>query len=52
MVKEEYLEDYESLVNYVAYEYAKRYRMIDIQDIKQELWLWFLSRHNKLKDLY
>ena len=52
MVKEEYLEDYESLVNYVAYEYAKRYRMIDIQDIKQELWLWFLSRPNKLKDWY
>jgi RNA polymerase sigma factor (sigma-70 family) len=52
MVEEKYLEDYNSLVGYVAYEYAKRYRMVDVQDIRQELWLWFLSRPNKLKDWY
>jgi len=52
MVKEQYLEDYNSLVGYIAYEYAKRYRMVDVQDIRQELWLWFFSRPNKLKDWY
>jgi RNA polymerase sigma factor (sigma-70 family) len=51
-MKQHYLEDYEVLVNIISSEYAKRYRMIDRDDISQELWLWFAQRPNKLRDWY
>jgi RNA polymerase sigma factor (sigma-70 family) len=47
-----YILDYSTIVSIISYEYSKRYRMIDRQDISQELWLWFASRPNKLKDWY
>jgi RNA polymerase sigma factor (sigma-70 family) len=51
-MKHNYIEDYESLVSYISNEYAKRYRMVDRQDIRQELWLWFATRPQKVKDWY
>jgi len=51
-MRQDYLKDYDSLVNFLSNEYAKRYRMVDRDDIKQELWLWFISRPNKVKDWY
>ena len=47
-----YIKDYSIIVSLISYEYSKRYRMIDRQDISQELWLWFASRPNKLRDWY
>jgi RNA polymerase sigma factor (sigma-70 family) len=47
-----YIKDYSTIVNLISYEYSKRYRMIDRQDISQELWLWFATRPNKLRDWY
>ena len=41
---------YESLVHALAYEYAKRYPMVETQDIAQTLWLWFVSHPNKLEE--
>lgn len=51
-MRPDYVKDYDSLVNIVSSEYSKRYRMVDRDDIKQELWLWFASRPNKLRDWY
>lgn len=51
-MKNNYIKDYESLVGYISNEYAKRYRMIDRDDIKQELWFWFASRPHKVNDWY
>jgi len=47
-----YIKDYSTIVSLISYEYSKRYRMIDRQDISQELWLWFATRPNKLRDWY
>lgn len=45
-----YLDNYGGLVSYISNEYAKRYRMLDADDIKQELWVWFMTHVNKLND--
>lgn len=47
-----YILDYTAIVKLISYEYSQRYRMIDKDDISQELWLWFASRPNKVKDWY
>lgn len=51
-MKYNYIQDYNSLVGYISSEYSKRYRMIDRDDIRQELWLWFATRPNKVKEWY
>jgi DNA-directed RNA polymerase specialized sigma24 family protein len=38
---------YNPMVNQIAAEYGKKYSMVDRQDIKQELWLWFLEHPRK-----
>lgn len=43
------IERYENLVSYIAYEFSRKYRMLEVSDIRQELWLWFLEHPNKLK---
>jgi len=48
MVKR-YIEDYEGVVASIAYEFSRKYRMVDINDLRQELWVWFLSHPNKVK---
>lgn len=42
-------ERYEGLVGAIAYEFSRRYHMIESADIRQELWLWFLTHPNKVK---
>lgn len=51
MVKldESILEDYDYLVARVASDYARKYRMVSRDDIKQELWLWFYEHPAKVK---
>jgi RNA polymerase sigma factor (sigma-70 family) len=45
-----YLDNYGGLVSYIANDYSKRYKMLDIDDIKQELWVWFITHTNKLNE--
>jgi len=42
-------EKYEGLVGAIAYEFSRKYHMCDADDIRQELWLWFLTHPNKVK---
>jgi RNA polymerase sigma factor (sigma-70 family) len=43
------IENYENLVAHVAYEFSRKFHMCDAQDIRQELWVWFLEHPNKVK---
>lgn len=47
-----YLRDYKVLVSSISYDFSKRYRMVEREDISQELWLWFAQRPNKVHDWY
>lgn len=42
-------EKYEGLVGSIAYEFSRKYYMVDAADIRQELWVWFLEHPNKVK---
>jgi len=48
MVKR-FIEDYEGVVGSIAYEFSRKYRMVDVDDLRQELWVWFLTHPNKVK---
>lgn len=41
--------DYENLVGAIAYEFSRKYHMVSAEDIRQELWVWFLEHPNKVK---
>lgn len=43
------IEDYENLVGAIAYEFSRKYHMVQAEDIRQELWVWFLEHPNKVK---
>lgn len=42
-------EKYENLVAMIAYEFSRKFHMCDADDIRQELWIWFLEHPNKVK---
>ena len=54
MVTEKLTEDmvnkYKHIVTRVSYDYAKRYGMLDREDIAQECWLWFLEHPSKTQE--
>jgi RNA polymerase sigma factor (sigma-70 family) len=39
---------YENMVGTIAYEYSRKFHMCDADDIRQELWIWFLEHPNKV----
>lgn len=43
------IEKYEGLVGGIAYEFSRKYHMVEVADLRQELWLWFLTHPKKLK---
>lgn len=43
------VEEYSGLVASIAYEYARKFHMVEADDIRQELWIWFLTHPNKVK---
>lgn len=43
------IEDYDGVVSSIAYEYTRKYRMVEIDDLRQELWVWFLTHPKKVK---
>jgi RNA polymerase sigma factor (sigma-70 family) len=40
---------YENMVSAIAYEFSRKFHMCDTDDIRQELWVWFLEHPNKVK---
>lgn len=42
-------EHYEGMVGAIAYEFSRKFHMCDADDIRQELWVWFLEHPNKVK---
>ena len=42
-------EQYENMVGSIAYEFSRKFHMCDADDIRQELWIWFLEHPNKVK---
>jgi hypothetical protein len=45
-----YIEDYNNLVQTLATEYARKYTMVERNDIAQELWVWFVVHPRKYKE--
>lgn len=41
---------YRNMVKQIAAEYAKKYKMVEREDIEQQLWLWFASHPNKVTE--
>ena len=39
---------YENMVASIAYEFSRKFHMCDADDIRQELWVWFLEHPNKV----
>ena len=42
-----YVEEYTDTVQQLSAEYARRYGMLERDDIRQELWLWFVAHPRK-----
>ncbi len=42
------IEKYDQLVAHVAYEFGRKFQMVEANDIRQELWVWFLEHPNKV----
>jgi RNA polymerase sigma factor (sigma-70 family) len=40
---------YDNMVAAIAYEFSRKFHMCDSDDIRQELWVWFLEHPNKVK---
>ena len=49
-IPESIYEDYGYLVHRIAYIYAKKFNGVDVNDIRQELWLWFASHPNNINN--
>jgi hypothetical protein len=45
-----YISEYNDLVQQLASEYARRYSMLELDDIGQELWVWFVGHPRKYKE--
>lgn len=44
----DYIIEYTDMVNQVTSEYAKKYPMVDRDDIRQQIWLWFVEHPRNL----
>jgi hypothetical protein len=45
-----YIVEYNDMVKLLAAEYARKYSMLDQDDIAQELWVWFVAHPRKYKE--
>lgn len=45
-----YIDEYNSMVQTLASEYANKYAMLERDDIGQELWVWFVGHPRKYKE--
>jgi len=46
-VTEAWIQEYDLLVSTLAMEYSKKYSIVETADIKQILWMWFVTHPNK-----
>jgi DNA-directed RNA polymerase specialized sigma24 family protein len=49
-MNQEWVQEYSLLVSSLASEYHKRYSMLDPDDIRQTLWMWFVTHPIKYKE--
>lgn len=49
-ITDEVYEDYRPLVKLISYQLKRQFQKVDVQDIEQELWLWFMKHPNKLAE--
>jgi hypothetical protein len=49
-MSEAWVQEYDLLVSSLASEYYRRYPMLDVEDIRQTLWMWFVSHPVKYKE--
>ena len=49
-MSEEWVQEYDLLVSTLGMEYSKKYSIIEPADIKQILWLWFVTHPKKYKE--
>lgn len=47
---EELYDDYRPLVKLISYQLKRQFQKVDVQDIEQELWLWFVKHPNKVNE--
>jgi hypothetical protein len=45
-----YIQEYNDMVQTLATEYARKYTMLERDDIGQELWVWFVGHPRKYKE--
>ena len=45
-----YIDEYNDVVQQLASEYARKYAMLERDDIAQELWVWFVGHPRKYKE--
>ena len=45
-----YIQEYNEVVQQLSSEYARRYAMLERDDIAQELWVWFVGHPRKYKE--
>jgi len=49
-VNEEWVQEYDLLVSLLASEYYRKYPMLDVEDIRQTIWMWFVTHPVKYKE--
>lgn len=47
---DEEVKEWSNLVGHVANQLARQYRMLDRQDIVQEIWMWFITHEKKMDE--
>jgi DNA-directed RNA polymerase specialized sigma24 family protein len=43
-----YYDDFADMVQLISNEFARRFTVVEVEDLKQELWLWFATHPNKV----
>ena len=49
-MNEAWVQEYDLLVSSLAQEYSRKYSIVETADIKQILWMWFVTHPNKYTD--
>ena len=49
-MNQEWIQEYDLLVSTLAMEYSRKYSIIEPQDIRQTLWVWFITHPKKYKE--
>lgn len=49
-MEQDYIKEYDVLVASLAIEYHRKYPMVEITDIQQMLWIWFITHPSKYEE--